>query len=69
MSGFSHRHDPDFREILQVHRVFAAHDTRALPPQFPLHRQRDIYRGQGFMEDLAGELFQIRHGRSARAFV
>ena len=68
MSRFSHRHDAYLPEFLQVQRLFAAHDSRALPPQLPLHRRRDIYCGQGLVEDLAGELFQFRHGRLAPSF-
>src|SRR5262249_8967874 len=69
MSRFSHRHNPYFPEILQVRDRLAAHDSRALPPQFSLHGRRDVDSGQSLVENLAGELFQIRHGRLARAFV
>src|SRR5215475_14650314 len=65
MSCFSHRYDAYFPEILQVQRAFAAHDSPPLPPQFPLHRRRDIDRSQGLVENVAGELFQIRHERVA----
>ena len=69
VSRLAHGYDPYLLEILQVECLLTAHDPRALPPQLPLHRRRDIDCGQGLVEDLAGKLFQVRHKQDGPSFV
>jgi hypothetical protein len=69
MSGFSQSHDAYFFEAPQVEDLLVAHNLRAPAAQFSVHGRGNVDRSQGFAENLAGELFQIRHEGSADFFL
>src|SRR5258708_13958678 len=68
MRRFPDRHHAQFFEIPQIDSRFTAHQQRSLAPQLPLHRRRNIDRRQRFVENLPGQLLQVRHERSAWKF-
>src|SRR5882724_1448283 len=61
MRRFSDGHHSQLIELAQIKNLTVTAQTRSLAPQLALHRRRDIDRGQCFLENLAGELLQIRH--------
>ncbi len=69
MRRFPDRHHAQFFEIPQIDSRFTAHQHRSLALQFALHGRGNIDGRQGFVEDLPGQLLQLRHERSAWRFV
>src|SRR5882672_8426280 len=65
MRRFSDGHHAQLIELAQIENLAVAKQTRSRAPQLALHRRRDIDRSQCFVENLAGELLQIRHERFA----
>src|SRR6266404_3979078 len=65
MRRFSDGYHSQLIELSQIENLAVAKQTRSRAPQLALHRRRDIDRSQCFVENLAGELLQIRHERFA----
>src|SRR6267143_3484840 len=65
MRRFSDGHHSQLIELAQIEDLAVAKQARSLTPQLALHRRRNIDRSQCFVENLAGELLQIRHERFA----
>ena len=65
MRRFSNRHHSQLVKFTQIENIAVAVQPRSLAPQFSLHRRGNINGSQCFVENPAGELLQIRHGRFA----
>src|SRR5882762_87639 len=65
MGRFSDGHHAQLIELAQIEDLAVAKQTRSRAPQLALHRRRNIDGSQCFLENLAGELLQIRHERFA----
>src|SRR6266446_2944211 len=65
MSRFPDGHRSQLIELAQIEDLAVAKQARSRAPQPALHRRRNIDRSQCFVENLAGELLQIRHKRFA----
>src|SRR5882672_10506565 len=65
MRRFSDGHHAQLIELAQIEDLAVAKQARSRAPQLALHRRRNIDRSQCFVENLAGELLQIRHERFA----
>src|SRR6266851_5093749 len=65
MRRFPNRHHAELFEIPQIDSRFTARQHCSLAQHLTLHRRGNIDGRQGFVENLPGQLLQLRHERLA----